>query len=179
MRTLKSVRKGRLLRLIIFITAVVMTVLFSFGCEPQAVTSSATQLNSFGTYGASKIHIVGLTEITPADKNEGVLKARIYVDIIDSFGSRIKSPGVFRFELYEFVPRSAQPMGKRILLWPDIDLTDAAENNSYWRDHLRAYEFELDLGFTPVQPVTFILYATCITPAGHRLNDAFQLEYHR
>ena len=69
----------------------------------------------------------------------------MYAALRDSFGSCLKAPGVFRFELYEYVQYSSEPKGKRIIIWPDIDLTDAAENNEYWNDFLRAYEFSLDL----------------------------------
>ena len=43
---------------------------------------------------------------------------------MDSFGSAIKSPCIFRIELYEYVERSPSPLGKRLEIWPDIDLID-------------------------------------------------------
>jgi hypothetical protein len=85
----------------------------------------------------------------------------------------MKSPGVFRFELYEKVPRSAEPKGKRISKWPDIDLTDAVENNARWRDYLRAYEFTLPLESETGQ--SHILQATCLCPNGKRLSAEFAL----
>ena len=68
------------------------------------------------------------------------------VSLLDPFDCQIKSPGVFRFELYEYVQRSAEPKGQRVIIWPDIDLTECSENNNHWRDFLRAYEFNLDFG---------------------------------
>jgi len=87
----------------------------------------------------------------------------------------MKSPGIFRFELYERVPRSAEPKGKRIILWPDFDLIDVAENDNHWRDFLRAYEFSL-----PIESQTnqnCILQATCICPNGKRLSAEFTLTH--
>ena len=94
----------------------------------------------------------------------------IFIDLIDSEGTRIKSPGTFRFELYHFVPRTSQPMGKRIAVWPDIYLDDPEINKEYWRDFLRAYNFKLPLDFIPQPTDTFILQATFMTPNARRSN---------
>jgi hypothetical protein len=75
--------------------------------------------------------------------------------------------------LYEKVPRSAEPKGKRITKWPDIDLTDIVENNVYWRDFLRAYEFTLPVELDARQ--NHILQATCLCPNGKRLSTEFTL----
>jgi hypothetical protein len=63
-----------------------------------------------------------------------------YIDISDQFNSRLKAPGVWRFELYSKVPRAADPAGGRIKIWTDLDLTDAKENNTLWQDYLRCYK---------------------------------------
>jgi len=83
-------------------------------------------------------------------------------------------PGVFRFELYERVVRSAEPKGRRIVIWPDIDLTGAAENNEYWRDFLRAYEFNLP--FEAQIKQCYILQVTYLSPSGKRLSAELSLE---
>jgi len=150
------------------------------GCEPDGSpgqVSSGTSGDALGAYVASGVHIVGLTEITPVSEGSWQGKLNVYVDLMDSFGCRVKSPGLFRFELYEFVPRSSEPKGRRIFFPPDIDLTDAAENNKRWRDFLRAYQFELDLDFSPRPDESFVLEVTFTTPQGRRLRDTFQLSY--
>jgi len=163
--------------------SVVVTLLISAGCEPEGAPrpgSVAGGGDVLGAYAASKIRVVGLSEITDASDNERTSGVKVYVDLLDSFGNRIKSPGVFRFELYEFVPRSSEPKGKRIFIWrPDIDLTNAARNNSYWRDFLRAYQFDLDLNFKVKANDAFMLEVTFTTPAGKRLRGLFQLEPER
>jgi hypothetical protein len=95
--------------------------------------------------------------------------------LLDSFDCQIKTPGIFRFELYKYVRRSAEPKGKRIAIWPDIDLTGTTENNNYWRDFLRAYEFNLD--FVPKRNQSYILQATCLCPNGKHLSADFVLKY--
>ncbi|MHC4641665.1 MAG: hypothetical protein ACYS32_08470, partial [Planctomycetota bacterium] len=71
------------------------------------------------------------------------------------------------------VPRSAEAKGKRIILWPDFDLTDIAENDNHWRDFLRAYEFSLPVEFQTNQ--NYILQGTCTCPNGTRLSAEFAL----
>jgi len=167
------------LRIAGHIIIVSLILFFLTGCEPESSASleaSTGRRDVLTDYAASRVRIVGLTEITPVGPDFRTSRLKAYVDLLDSSGCRIKSPGTFRFELYEFVPRSSQPKGKRIFIRPDIDLTDATRNNSQWRDFLRAYEFDLDLNFRPRPDDTFVLEVTFTTPAGKRLNDIFQLK---
>ena len=98
---------------------------------------------------------------------------KVYVSLMDSFGDYVKSQAVFRFELYQHVARSAEPKGARLVIWPDIDLTEAGQNQRYWKDFLRCYEFELELG--PVYPQSYILQVTCICPGQVRLTAEYSL----
>ncbi len=126
-------------------------------------------------YTAAKIGIIPLTEFV-GSADDGSVRIRAYVAVLDSFGCPIKEPGLFRFELYEYVQRSSDPKGKRNIIWPDIDLADSVENNEHWRDFLRAYEFVLP--FEPPQAdQTYVLQATCICPNGRRLSAEFQIKY--
>ena len=106
--------------------------------------------------------------------SEKIAKIKVYVNLTDSFGCQQKTPGVFRFELYEIVHRAANPKGRRITIWPDINLTDPSENNKFWRDFLRAYEFDLD--FEPAAAQGCMLEVTCLCPNGKRLSADFILK---
>jgi hypothetical protein len=86
----------------------------------------------------------------------------------------LKSPAIFRFELYERVQYSTEPKGQRLKLWPDVDLTNAVDNNEHWRDFLRGYEFNLD--FQPTANQSYILQLTCICQADKRLTTEFILK---
>jgi len=79
-----------------------------------------------------------------------------------------------RFELYEYMLRSAEPKGRRVVIWSDIELVDPADNHKHWRDFLRAYKFELDLRVDIHQ--AYILEATCRGPDGKRLTAEFTLK---
>jgi len=172
--------KDRMLKIAVAVIFAVAIVVWSTGCEPDGSVgelSLGSRGDVLGAYVASEVRIVGLTEITQVSAGPWQGKLKIYVDLVDNFGCRVKSPGLFRFELYEFVPRSSQPKGKRIFFPPDIDLTDATENNNHWRDFLRAYQFELDLNFSPRPDESFVLEVTFTTPRGRRLRDTFHLRY--
>jgi len=106
-------------------------LLVEAGCEqppivperPAGVADDFNTLSTYARYASGRIDILPLTEFVDIG---GARQAEInlYISLLDSFGSQIKSPGVFRFELYERVLRSAEPKGKRVAIWQDIDLTD-------------------------------------------------------
>lgn len=146
--------------------------LIQAGCEPSEV---ATEPMPETFYVLARAHILPLTEIAHADDAQDQSEVKVYVSLLDPFGSQMKAPVVFRFELYECVQRSAEPKGRRIAIWPDIDLTEPAENNKYWRDFLRAYEFNLP--FEPEGDKSYIIQATCLCPNGKRLSAEFNLKH--
>lgn len=158
-------------------------LLLPAGCEPQQVDTEPTLqkiydsngLSIYTHYAPSKVYILPLTELTRPDTDEEQPKIKVYVSLLDSFGSQIKSPGVFRFELYKYVQRSIKPKGKRIAIWPDIDLTNPVENNKYWLDFLRAYEFNFP--FESESDKSYMLQATCLCPNGRRLSAEFALKH--
>ena len=155
-------------------------MLVSSGCEPD--TSSGpygSQAGILNTYVADKLHIIGLTEFVSDNDSRHWPKIRVYLDLLDKYDSRVKCPGVFRFELYNYTPRASESRGGRIHVWPDINLTDIDENNSYWKDHLRTYQFELYLDFEPIDGQKFILEATCIKPGGRRLSNIRLITYNK
>lgn len=187
MRTTATISQT-FLRVSLFIVSL-SNLLAYIGCEPpQIVTKPPTRIDKapdaqgYSGYMPAKVDIMPLTEFVLASPARGSsggepvesTKLRIYISLLDSFNCQMKSPGVFRFELYEGVLRSAEPKGKRITIWPDIDLTDAAKNNQYWRDFLRAYEFNLD--FEPRAQQNYILQATFLSTAGRRLSADFNLK---
>jgi len=132
--------------------------------------ASPEQSQTCISYGPVRVDIVPVT----AFRDEGEPQAiKVYVRAMDRFGSRIKAPIVFRFELYERAVHSTDPKGLRLAVWPDFDLIEAAANNDHWRDFLRAYEFELE--YQPVVGRDYVLQTTCLTAGGRRLTAEFVL----
>jgi hypothetical protein len=151
-------------------------LLLNAGCDSALIAAksppgngSGLDVSIYASYAPAKLDIVPLTELVSVGDARRTSQIYLYVGLLDSFGSQIKSPGVFRFELYEYVQRSADPKGTRLVIWPDIDLTDPAKNNEHWRDFLRAYEFNLD--FEADKNQTYVLHVTCLCPAGKRLSS--------
>ncbi len=131
--------------------------------KSPAENGGGLDVSIYASYAPAKLDIVPLTELISVGDGRQASQINLYVSLLDSFGSQIKSPGVFRFELYEYVQRSADPKGTRLVIWPDMDLTDPAKNNEHWRDFLRAYEFNLD--FEADRNQTYVLHVTCLCPA--------------
>ena len=125
-------------------------------------------------FTATRIEILPLTELVSSPEGDQGTQLSVYISLLDAFGSQIKAPGIMRFELYDYVQRSAEPKGQRIAIWPDFDLTGPAENQKFWRDFLRAYAFTF--GTQASRSKTYILEATCICPGGKRLSADFTLK---
>jgi hypothetical protein len=151
-----------------------LLLLCGAGCGPADAELSSradSGLNQLSEYGPVKVDIMPLTEFTRTSNSKMI---KVYVSLLDAFDCQIKTPAVFRFELYDRVPRSAEPKGQRILIWPDINLTDAAKNNECWKDFLRAYEFNLP--FKPENSKSYILQVTSLCASGRRLSAEFTLK---
>lgn len=124
-------------------------------------------------FGPARITILPISEIAGAAGIGQDARLNVYVALLDAFGSPIKAPCSLRFELYEYVRRSAQTKGQRLMIWPDIDLTRPSDNHRSWRDFLRAYEFTLDLRVE--RDKTYILEATYLGSDGRRLSGEWPI----
>lgn len=159
------------------LTLALAGTLASSGCGPGARKSTPNEsaLDPCGRFAPTWVRFVGLTAFQSA-RDATTTGIRAYVDVLDAFDCRIKAPGRFRFELYEYVPRSSNPCGRRVHLWDDMDLNDAAANSDYWRDFLRCYQFELPLA-VPLSDDSYVLQVTYLTIQGKHLSGTMQLAY--
>jgi hypothetical protein len=131
-------------------------------------------------FSPARIDVLPITSLAPARDSAGSSTINVYVCLLDSFDSQIKSPAVFRFELFERAQRSADPKGKRLAIWPDIDLTDPAANNNLWQDFMRSYLFSLPLQSRHAGTAeNCILHVTCFCPSGRRLSADFLIRSQR
>jgi hypothetical protein len=138
--------------------------------DPQSAVRNPQLLTG---YAPARISILPLTELAGPGDGDQPAAFSVYLSLLDAFGCQIKAPGVVRFEVYQYVPRSAEPKGQRVNIWPDVDLTPPAQNSKYWRDYLRAYEFTLNAPTGPAE--TYVLEATFFCPDGRRLSTDFML----
>jgi hypothetical protein len=159
----------------LFSICVLFFMLIACGCEEQVHSrqpgSPAAEMQKTCLFVPEKIKFNQLTEIAQDSQ------ITAYIDMIDQFGSRIKAAGIWKFELYEYVPRSAESKGARLYFWPDINLADAKINFGYWQDYLRCYKFELNLDTDLAGDKTYILQAVCITADGKRITDSIELKH--
>lgn len=163
------------MKAITIITQMFLLLLVGTGCEPTKTELPAVNnngLKQLAEYSPAKVDVMPLTEFT---RQGGQTKLKVYVSLLDSFGCQIKTPATFRFELHNKVPRSAEPKGKRVSIWPDIDLNDPVQNNKYWQDFLRSYKF--DLPFEPKTEQSYVLQVTALCPNGRRLSTEFSVKY--
>lgn len=161
----------------LFVIFVLMSLIVLSGCpDPDRGGDELVTGKGPYYYAAGRIHILGLTSIEADPDSGSSATISAYVSLYDRFDSIIKGPGVFRFELYEYVPRTGDNRGKRLYSWPEFDLEDAVVNNSYWKDVLRAYKFSLKTSIKPDVPGVYVLQVTCLSPAGKRLTDIFYLK---
>ncbi len=158
---------------------ILLLLFFTSGCRHSSQGSGLIQENEpnaisiYTRYSPVKIDILPLTEFN-INKKTGQGEINLFVSLLDLFGSQIKSPCIFRFELYARVQRSSEPKGGRIMIWPDVDLIDPKINNDYWRNFLRAYEFNLP--FEPQADQSYILEVTCLCPNNKRISSEFSLK---
>ncbi|OHB59488.1 MAG: hypothetical protein A2167_01300 [Planctomycetes bacterium RBG_13_46_10] len=147
----------------------------NLNAEPQPKANNVSESSFYVNYIPAKLEITPLTEFVGIAGAGQTSEINVYASLLDIFGCQIKSPGVFRFEMYEKVPRSSEPKGRRMAIWPDNDLTDAAQNNKYWRDFLRAYQFNLP--FEPASSGNYVLQVTFLCPTGKRLSGEYALKF--
>jgi hypothetical protein len=165
----------------IFLFAPLVVILvMSAGCEPDysassgAVRDAIAEFESFRDYQPVKAVFLPLSDVYLPEKPYQPDTIMAYVALQDAVGSAVKAPAVFRFELYQFSPRSTDPKGKRLYMWDDISLDAFSENNKYWRDYLRAYEFKLQYDCPDCK--RYVLEVTCMCPSGQRLMAAIILD---
>jgi len=94
----------------------------------------------------------------------------VRVEALDHYGDSTKAFGRFRFELYEFLPRSADPKGRRLSAW-DIDLNDPRANFVHWDGITRTYQFKLQWGRGIPVGERFVLVAVFVSGHTDLLED--------
>jgi len=145
------------------------------GCETvQTPTQPAAQRGE--NVSIERIHISALTEFVTDPAGPDEVRLKVLLELFDVFGSSVPMPCVLRFELYEFYPLSSDPRGKRLVIWPEKDLSDAEKADEHWKALLRGYEFYLPLDFMPGQGKKYILEATCFADQ-KRHHDLFKVKF--
>lgn len=142
--------------------------------EPQQSQVSMTLSEISGeAYQPARVNFLPLSEIITSQTSGEPGKITAYVNLTDAAGATIKSPGTFRFELYEYNQELAESKGKRLAIWAEQDLTGFSDNTAAWRDFLRAYQF--DLAFDLPADKTYVIAVTYTSSGGKRLYNQMVL----
>ncbi len=121
-----------------------------------------------------RIRISALTEfVGPVDRS-GRFQLKVLVEFLDTSDNPSRAVAMWRFELYAYHARSSDPRGRRIVIWPDYDLTASDAESGYWKDFLQGYEFYLPLEFVPAAGSKYVLEATCAKDQ-QRYSDLFKV----
>lgn len=152
--------------LAVFALAVVS---FFVGCGGNEV---AVDFGKCDCFAIKEFSVTPLTKFVEAD-DKAVLK--LVVDALDSTGHRSKARFSLQCSLYRYLPRTADNKGELVQSWRPISLDAAAENNEYWNDYLRSYEFELGLDDLPGEQ-WYLVEIACQIPSGNRLFYEFMLK---
>ena len=147
---------------------------FVCGCENPAMQGSGLSVQQGFTI--QRVRISALTDFVVSREDPQESEIKTFAELLDAYDTSFKKPCVFGFELYEYKPLMSNPRGKRIIIWPDIDLTSPGKNNKHWKDYLRAYEFYLPLGFSPQPERNYLLEVTCLVE-DRRFSDLFKIRY--
>lgn len=107
------------------------------------------------------VRLLGMSALEPDVSGDG-MQLRLFVQTTKEFEAVW-----FRFELYEFMPLAANPRGKRLMLWPQIEPGLSRADNPNWRRHLEAYEFILPIEPKPAVKV-FLAEVTAMGKDGLR-----------
>ena len=149
-----------------------MVAIIFFGCDMSGVPVHS----DIRPGEVERIRISALTEFVPVPSAPDKVQIKTLVELIDPLDTPIKTAFVARFELYEFLPLSSNPRGRRLTIWPERDLYDLGTNDELWEDFLRGYEFYLPLEFVPQPDKKYLLEVNCMMEQ-QRFDALFKMQY--
>ena len=145
------------------------------GCEmPESPGQSP--VDGPGSAAVGRVQISPLTEFIASPEKPGSCQLKVLLEVFNAQGLPVSIIGTVRFELYEFRPLSSDPRGRRLSIWPELDLGNAADAENYWSQLLRGYEFYLPVDFTPGSGKKYVLEVTCFDEQ-IRHRDLFKMQY--
>jgi hypothetical protein len=96
------------------------------------------------------------------------------INALDSPGLMV---GRVRVELYEYVPASAEPKGRRLEHWA-VELSSTQDQRRYWNPLTQMYEFRLGVDAKAIPRADrYVLMVTYDSPLGERLTDQYMINY--
>ena len=140
------------------------------GCGPSHPVGMTDKPGS-----AQQMRISALSEFVRLPDTPRV-QLKAMTELLDASGQPVRQACIWRFELYRFDPHPSNVRGNRLMIWPDLDLTVAGQEEAHWKVFLKGYEFYLPLEYPLETGKKYVLEATAMTDQ-RRYNDLFEIRY--
>ncbi len=118
------------------------------------------------------------TRVSSFDEDSTPEGIELFLRAVNALGNPgLMIAGHIRIELYEYVPASGVPQGKRYAVW-EVDLKTEKQQRTYWNQLTQMYEFRLAVDRAQIPPAdAYWLLVTYDSPFGTRLTDEFVIHY--
>lgn len=101
----------------------------------------------------------------------------LLVQAVDAMEDPSLMPGRLDAALYEYIPASADPKGRKLEHWV-MELTTPKQQRRYWNSMTQMYEFRLGIDPSRIPPAEKYVVAIVYTsPLGEHLSDECLLTY--
>lgn len=117
-------------RHLIIVLVGTMTAVGCVGCQTKWLKNPLSVKNK----RTANNPIAPISFIQPATKTQ---PAQVMAYITPQ--TRPERDILYRFELYHYLPRSANPRGKRVAIWPDFNLGKPEPENPLWDPQTGSY----------------------------------------
>jgi hypothetical protein len=150
------------------------------GCAPkQQPIPDDSRRAALALLMASRVEIVEpFTRVKSFDDDatpDGIELLLQAVNALDNPGLMIA--GQVRVELFEYVPASADPKGRRLEQW-NAELTTEQQQRMHWNAMTQMYEFRLAIDPERIPRADrYLLAVTYTSPLGERLMDTCPINY--
>jgi len=161
-------------------TLIVLVLVGLAGCARRVfLPDDAGQRHMLNLLMPSRIEIVEpFTRVKSFDDDlvpDGIELLLQAVNPLDNPGLMIV--GQVRVELYEYIPASSEPKGRRLEYW-DVELATSKNQMTHWNQLTQMYEFRLGVDPARIAPADkYILAVTYTSPLGQHLVDECSIEW--
>ncbi len=149
-------------------------VLAFAGCaSTPSPTENAARERMLALLMPGKIEIVApFTRVKSFDDDPMPDGIELLLQAVNSLDDPGMIVGSVHVDLFEHVPASSDPKGRRLEYW-DIELSTLQQQRTFWNQATQMYEFrlEIDPSVIPAKD-RFVVHVTYTSPLGEHLTDS-------
>ena len=143
------------------------------GCtSTPSPTEDAARERMLALLMPGKIEIVApFTRVKSFDDDTTPDGIELLLQAVNCLGDPGMIVGRVHVDLFEHVPASSDPKGRRLQYW-DVELSTIQQQRTFWNQATQMYEFRLgvDPGLIPAKD-RFVLHVMYTSPLGEHLTD--------